>query len=239
MRTPTALRYTYYHCTKRRHPACTQRSLEIGDLERQIDAFLARIQITEEFRDFAKRRLPELAALEEVPERIAQESLKRAHEDCCARIRNLIRPKTAPGSRLADPDYDREYAELDGERQKLEHALRQNKHSGTLRGDFEDVLNTACAAREWFANGSPERKNEIIGEIGSNLALKDKRLLIEARKPYFVLAEALPKNPDVWIGFEPENCVVAQGQNGYSQPLRPLVRRVEDSNLCGTFIPTD
>jgi hypothetical protein len=59
MKNPTFLHYTYYHCTKRKDPHCTQRSIEASALERQIDAYLSRIQISPRFRDWALANLHE------------------------------------------------------------------------------------------------------------------------------------------------------------------------------------
>jgi site-specific DNA recombinase len=51
MTNPTLLHYTYYHCTKRKDPRCSQRGVEVRELERQIDAYLSRIQISPQFRE--------------------------------------------------------------------------------------------------------------------------------------------------------------------------------------------
>ncbi len=59
MNNPIVLHYTYYHCTKSKHVPCTQGSLEAKELERQIDAYLSCIQISERCRDWALKYLRE------------------------------------------------------------------------------------------------------------------------------------------------------------------------------------
>jgi hypothetical protein len=56
------LRYTYYHCTKRKHPECSQECLSDTELEQQIDQYLAHIQISEKFKEWAVKYLHELHA---------------------------------------------------------------------------------------------------------------------------------------------------------------------------------
>ena len=46
--------YTYYHCTKRKKGVkCSQPYLEVKELEKQIDNYLKKIQISEEFKNWA------------------------------------------------------------------------------------------------------------------------------------------------------------------------------------------
>lgn len=224
MHKPKALRYTYYHCTKRPNLSCGQRSVEWKSLESQVLDFLARLSIRTEFCDFAKQYLPELEALEQAPTQAAHESLQRTLGDCNARITNLVRLKIAPASRLSDQDYETQYAELERERKELQKTLASAGAPGSLREDYLRTFDYAHSAREWFKKGSPERQTEILAEIGSNLTLKDRKLLIEARKRYAALLHALPRNPDTFPPFEPKKFVVAQGPNGHSRPLCLLVR---------------
>ena len=54
---PKILYYTYYHCTKRRNPSCSQRGIEIKELEQQINAYLYKIKISERVKDWAIKQL--------------------------------------------------------------------------------------------------------------------------------------------------------------------------------------
>ncbi len=59
MKNPVILHYVYYHCTKKVRPNCSQRSIEVKELEKQIDQYLSKIQISEDFKNWAIRYLKE------------------------------------------------------------------------------------------------------------------------------------------------------------------------------------
>ncbi|MBA7602238.1 hypothetical protein ES703_09324 [subsurface metagenome] len=59
MKNPTTRKYVYYHCTKRKTPKCTQGSIEVKKLEKQIDEYLSRIHISEGFKNWAIKYLKE------------------------------------------------------------------------------------------------------------------------------------------------------------------------------------
>lgn len=49
--------YTYYHYTKRKNPSCSQRVIEVKELERQVQEALAGVEIPPEFHDWALKWL--------------------------------------------------------------------------------------------------------------------------------------------------------------------------------------
>jgi hypothetical protein len=60
--------------------------------------------------------------------------------------------------------------------------------------------------------------------MGSNLTLKDKKLLIEARKPFFILGNMLSPEEPLISPFEPEKPKAEYGQIIPSLFLSPYVR---------------
>lgn len=68
----------------------------------------------------------------------------------------------------------------------------------------EQTFEFACAARTQFAKGDGTTKKEILLTIGSNLMLKDKKLCIEARKPFFILEKSLSADERENEPIEPE-----------------------------------
>ena len=213
MRRPKILHYTYYHCTKSKDPRCSQRSIEVKNFEAQVDAYLARIQISAEFKEWAIRHLPEIIEEERAERGETLASLQRTHHDCIKRLANLVELKTSPlnadGSQLSDEEYATRRAELLAEKQRLERLLSDTGNPEETKQAFE----FAYAAREWFAKGQPERKNQILDAIGSNLTLTHKKLFVEARKHFAVLEERLPSIPEIWAGFEPGKLGSVKGQS--------------------------
>ena len=74
----------------------------------------------------------------------------------------------------------------------------------------EQTFEFACAVQERFAKGDPKTKKEILTTMGSNLILKDKKLLIEARKPFFILGNTLSPEKPIISPIEPEKTQAAQ-----------------------------
>ena len=93
MPNPMFLHYTYYHCTKRKDPRCTQRSIEARTLERQIDAYLSRIQISPRFRDWAITNLRAYHEQEVKKRNEIVHSQQKAYQDCLTRLDHLVGSK--------------------------------------------------------------------------------------------------------------------------------------------------
>jgi hypothetical protein len=80
----------------------------------------------------------------------------------------------------------------------MSHKFGQQNFSNKL-------LAKPIVGTERFAQGDPMTKKEILLAIGSNLTLKDKKLCIEAKKPFFLLEESLNSDEHQNEPIEPEN----------------------------------
>jgi len=232
MENPTILHYIYYHCTKRKDPNCSQRSIELKELEGQIDGYLAKIQISEAFKNWAIKYLREEKEKEaEVREAITR-ARKRAYQNCLKRLENLLQLKIAPensdGSLLSDEEYAKRRAELLKEKARLEEALNKEEKEGNWLDMVERAFDFACHARYWFKKGSPEEKNQILQAIGSNLTLRDKKLHFQLKKPFTWIASVSSGFQEVRSRFEP-------GKSGQNKPKieeiysqNPRLRRALD-----------
>ena len=90
------LHYTYYHCTRNKDRKCSQKCLSGAELDRQIDRFLERVQISERFRDYALKYLHELHEKEVGSRNAIIQSQQNAYKLCLAHIDNLVKLKTSP-----------------------------------------------------------------------------------------------------------------------------------------------
>src|ERR1035437_3447524 len=209
MKAPLFLHYTYYHCTKKRNPSCTQKCLSGKELDQQIDSYLARIQISERFKDWAIKYLHELHEKESTSRNDIIQAQQNAYRACLGQIDNLVKLKTSSsnsdGSLLSDEEYGKQRLLLLKEKAGLEELLRDAGHRVLQWLKLsEETFEFACAARERFSKGDPKTKKEILLAIGSNLTLKDKKLCIEARKPFFILENSLSSNERENSTLEPE-----------------------------------
>jgi len=224
---PLFLHYTYYHCSKSMRPRCLQKSVGGAELDRQIDAIFGRIQISNRFKAWAIKHLHELHEKETAARNDIIQAQQKAYEECVRQIDNLVRLKTShrngDGSQLSDDEYSRQRLALLKEKAALEELLQDAGHRVERWLKLsEEMFEFACTARAKFAQGDAMTKKAILSAIGSNLTLKDKKLCIEAKKPFFLLETSLAR-AEAEIGtFEPEKTKSAQGRKGRRASPRPF-----------------
>ena len=218
MENPVFLHYTYYHCSKSKKPRCRQESVTSTDLEIQIDQHLSRIHISERFKQWAIKYLHELHENECKDRNAVIEAQQKAYQECVRQIDNLVRLKTSPhnadGCLLSDEEYSKQRSDLLKEKATLEELAGDAGHRIEKWLDLsEKTFDFACAVRERFAEGNPQTKKEILAALGSNLILKDKKLSIQAAKPFIILEKALQPDERENEQIEPEIIRVPYGQN--------------------------
>ena len=228
MANPLFLHYTYYRCSKSKMPRCSQKSVSAQEAEKQIDQLLARIQISPRFKEWAIKYLHELHEKESAARNDIIQAQQKAYTECLRRIDNMVRLKTSAGntdgSLLSDEEYGRQRGELLKEKAALEELLNDAGHRveqwlKLSEGTFE----FACTARERFAKGDHLTKKEILMAVSLNLSLKDKKLCIEARKPFLILETSMLGCETKIEAFEPEKTVLSQRRKGGNCPHRPTL----------------
>jgi site-specific DNA recombinase len=235
MADPKFLHYIYYHCSKSRRPVCRQKCVSAQELEKQVYEHLSRICISPQFKDWAVKYLYELHEQESQSQVQVTQSQEQAYHACLGQIEGLVSLKTSSknmdGSLLSDDEYAQRRGKLLKDKVALEELLKNA--GGKVKQQLklsEKTFEFACAVQERFANGDPKIKKEILMTMGSNLTLKDKKLLIEARKPFFILGNTLCPEKPIISPIEPEKIKVAPGQMIPSLFLRPCVRGVRDDD---------
>ena len=228
MTNPRILRYTYYHCTKRVNPKCTQKSVSGISLDQQIDQYLSRIQISPRFKEWAIRYLHELHSTEAKSRNEDIHAQQRAYNDCLRQLDNLVKLKTSPdnegGGLLADDEYGRQRMNLLKEKTRLEELLRDSgQRVEKWLALSEETFAFACAARSRFAKGDSQTKKSILATIGSNLTLKDKKLRIEAMKPFLLLETSVFQRGGESDPFEPTSGGLEQDSNDQINSELPSV----------------
>ena len=202
------LHYVYFHCTKRAHPDCTERSITIEKLEEQIDNELKRFEVSESFKDWAIAHLNELNDKEVDDRETVRTNYKEAYDDCVKKLDNLFRMKISPqnvnGDVIGEDQYIQERKTLLAEKEDLLAKVNDtNKRMNDWYDLTEKTFNFACYARYWFANGDLRTKTSILSTLGSNLILKDKKLLIDGHKPFFLIEKCLSSIKAEVPEFEP------------------------------------
>ena len=212
------LHYTYYHCTKRKNPTCSQKSIRENEIKNQILEFLKGITISDRFKDWALKYLHEIHARDSLSREQLVLGQRKAYDQCCSRIDKLIHLKTSPqnidGSLLSDDEYARARMELLRERQGLEAPLGipLEKAKSPLNDAVETFVN-ASTVSERFQEGDRNLKRQIVATTCSNLILMDKKLSVEAKKPFRILGDSLSLPQPEIDPIEPKTNGLAQGLN--------------------------
>ncbi len=209
MQNPTLLHYTYYHCTKRKDPNCTQGSIRLEKLDNEFDKTLAKLQISERFKDWAIKYLNEVSDKETEENVVTLKSLQAAKVDCESRLNNLLKmkisPQNADGDMLSDDDYKKQKELLTIEKRRIEEQLEGNNYNAEKwRETAEKSFDFATHARYWFANGDMQTRREILAGLGSNLILINKTVRVDLVKNLQFIELAINEEPSISEMFEPE-----------------------------------
>lgn len=210
--------YTYYHCTKRkREISCSQSYLEVKELEKQIDNYLGRIRISEKFRNWAINYL-RLRNDKEIEDRTARyKNLQETYNQSQRQLDNLTQMRYR--ELITDEEYVRERSRLRIEMAKIKEKLGDTEHRAESWLELsEKVFDYACHAREWFKQGDLKTKKQLLETLGSNLVLKDKKLSLEFKKPFFIIEKELKALSTKNLRLEPSDFVVVKPKNDVLSP---------------------
>ena len=235
MENPTILHYVYYHCTKRKDPKCSQKTLEARKLIEQISKYLSRIHISENFKNWAIKHLKAENTKEVHSREAIISSQRKAYDNCLRKIDNLLQLKISPmnadGSLLSDEEYAKRKAELIKEKARLQELLGDtDKRVEKWLEIAERTFDFACHAKYWFENGADQDKASILKSLGSNLILRDRKLMLDLKKPLMAIENVVKGVPQVRGGFEPEKCGLNKGEMEDLYSKNPTVQGYQDSN---------
>ena len=206
--------YTYYRCTKKRRSyRCGQQYLKVGDLEKQIEAFLGRLALPRDTAANAFRKLKVVskneADLAGARRRVQEQTLQSIEKEranlVTLRVRDL----------LSDQEFAAKRAEYDRDIISMKQALEERSPSSWLES-VTLVFRVSEMLPILFKTGDEERRRLIVKTVGSNLSLRDGKLSISAAKP-FKEWESIPDSSELRRGWD-------------SNP-RPAFRRAQVSNL--------
>lgn len=208
MKNPKILHYVHYHCTKRVHPDCTEGSIELKKLEKEIDAELSKFEIKEEFRDWAIEYLNELNDKETQERHTSRNSTQQSLQETVKKLDSLMKvyisPRNSERQLMTDEEYTTQRKSLLEEKDTLTGLAKEidqqqdNWHDLTVK-----TFNFACYARYWFARGDLKEKTEILAALGSNLTIKDRMLRVDGLNPFMAIVEGKRQAEELSQMFEP------------------------------------
>jgi site-specific DNA recombinase len=211
-------RYVYYHCTrKRRGVECREKCVEERILENQILEFLGEVRITDE-----ELREP-LAIIEQERTREHQagddlaRSVKQALATCERSLGNLT--KLRYRDLIGDEEFVRQKSELVKEQALLQERLEALKAESWIE-PARNLLLFNNRAVFWLTHGSVQEKRQILATVGSNLSLTAKKLSIDAKKSFRLLAKTGEVRP--WWTIVNDVRTFFEENPGMTIPVLPL-----------------
>ena len=173
--------YTYYHCTKKKNPNCSQKSIEEKELEKQINAELAKLNIPDDFTRWAVSRLKEQNGQEVSDRELMMGNQRREYDTCVRKIDNLIDMRA--NLEIDEHEFRSRKETLLAEKARLKSLLGDtDKRIDTWLEIAERGFNFAEKAPLAFSKASEKKlievKREIFSALGWNYTLFDGKLTI-------------------------------------------------------------
>lgn len=188
-------RYVYYRCTKKKKGyACQQSYVRDGEIESQFIAALESITVPTTIYEALKKIF-----------RDQQESFKAGYEQVIIKIDAAIALGERALSNLVTLRAKEHIQEEEFLKQtkQIQQEIRIHKESRGQSQDpvqwlesLETIILFRNRARLWFKHGDETVKRTILKIVCSNLVLIDKKVMIQAKKPFMVLT-SFPMYPDL------------------------------------------
>lgn len=202
--------YTYYRCTKRVVPTCSQKPVRDSELELQIKDALEKITIPPEFHQWALKCLKE----EQGKERTDQDDILKNHRtqaDACQRKMETLFQMRLDGE-IPPEEYRERKDKLAEEKRRSEEILSDTSYRAkTWLDRAEGLLSFAETARKRFEEGDLAVKRDILSALGSNLVLTDRTLKVQTEKPLSLFQEFAPEVQALHKRLEPLKAPKTQG----------------------------
>ncbi len=177
------MRYSYYHCTKRRLDyRCMQRSITATQLDAALHEFLGALGVPDTLHKWGVRKVENARTdkQQHASQRIA--SLQRAYDETVKALSNLTTLRIR--ETINDEEFGLQRDTLQREQLRLREELAFAKCGNQWFEPGELLLSFSDRAVKWYEQGNDQTKRRIILAVGSNLVLKDKILNVEAKKPF-------------------------------------------------------
>ncbi|MFH1564324.1 MAG: zinc ribbon domain-containing protein, partial [bacterium] len=224
--------YTYYHCTKRKNPDCSQKTIRQEELENQIKEVLDQIEIPEDFKEWALEIIKDQNKQESGSRGQILTNLQKEYNICVKKIDRLIDMRA--NEEINEEEFASKKSELSKEKSRLQELLGDtDKRVDDWIEKAETMLNFAEKAKSKFESGTLEEKRAILSILGSNLSLKDGKLTVNLQKPLTCIKSAVPEIKAIHnrleplkIGFNKRKMGVFYSQNSMLLPIWNAFRTV-------------
>lgn len=223
--------YTYYYCTRRKDPNCTQRiAITEKNLEEQIMDFLKKIEVPKLFHEWAIDTLKEMHEVETKDRNKLLYQKQTRYTDITEKLDTLV--NLLMDGAITREVYDEKKASLERERGNLKVFLNDiDARIGAWMKKVEEAFDFALDARKEFEAGDMEKKRLILSTIGWNHLLKDRKLILRAEKPLLVIQEAASEAKSISDQLEPPKNKALQRRIQEKYSRNPVLCPGQDLHL--------
>lgn len=228
--------YVYYHCTKKKNPDCTEKSIEVKELHRQIDGVLEGLTISDEFKDWAIANLHEIRKNEATTQQTAfqnkQKELEIITEQLSSLLLKFTSTQNSSGQVISDAEYQGLKTTLLRRKELLESEIQsQGRQIEQWLELSERTFNFARYARVWFLQGDMNVRRAILACLGSNLLFKEGKLMIQLRPTLQSIFENVGQREKDFVSARTSEYVAIKGKTPAFADVHPSWLRGQDSNL--------
>ncbi len=221
--------YTYYHCTKRKDPACTQKCIEEKKLAEQVDEKLAGLIIPDQFHEWAMKWLGQEHEREVESRESIRAAQKKSYDEVVSRLDRYIEMRVR--NELTEDEFKEKKNAGLKEKLRLSELLNDTDHRITRWAEnMENGFKFVSRAREKFKNGSLAEKKEIFSALGSNFFLEYRKLLIDMDETLLPMGKLSREVKIIHSRLEPRKKPYAQTDFEQIYARNPVVCAQLDSN---------
>ncbi len=181
-KTNNIVTYIYYHCTRKNKDInCEQLYFREEDLKKAILEKLINIRPPEEFVTWAKKWIKVVHQYESESQEDVLASQNKRLQQIENRLNNLLDLRL--DSQIDEQRYFAKKSELKREREEIKARLEDTEGNlDNWRVQVEKAIDIAYGSYLEFKKGDREKRHEILTQIGSNLRLDGKKVLIDLEK---------------------------------------------------------
>lgn len=185
---------TYYRCTKKKTLAdgkCSQKYIREDELEKQIAGEIKKYKMPQKFVDWSLKMLSnsnkkESSIREEILDQ-QRRQLVKIEQELASLLKMKISPSNANGEMISDDEYIEQKKKLTEEKTLIKEKIADVEQSiDNWVEQCENFLDFALnCSKKWEKGNLKERKFIFSTLFGSNAVLDNKKLLVQAVKPFF------------------------------------------------------
>ena len=230
MDNPTQLHYIYAGCTKKKNRLCTQRSIKIDDLDKQIKEYLMSLEISSKVSEWVLKQLgtntESQIAINAQALANQQRIITTTQNDLDGLLVQYTQAENRDRQIISTEAYQKRKIVLEKAMNEAEEKLSDiSQKVKNFMGDTEEKFDFAVTAPERFNKGDCEKRTEVFRNLGSNLKLQDKKVLMDQEILHLFIRKT---NANIAAltndALEPEKSIDIYEKTGYETPVFSALR---------------